>query len=46
MCAGRVKEIGTVKGGQQLEYKFRAYLHFRTNVLGEGMNPYLLPAMG
>ena len=24
----------------------RYYVHFRTNTLGEGMNPLILPAMG
>ena len=24
----------------------RYYIHFRTNTLGEGMNPLILPAMG
>ena len=24
----------------------RYYVHFRTNTLGKGMNPFILPAMG
>ena len=24
----------------------RYYVHFRTNILGKGMNPLILPAMG
>ena len=24
----------------------RFYVHFRTNTLGEGMNPIIIPAMG
>ena len=24
----------------------RYYVHFRTNTLGRGMNPFILPAMG
>ena len=30
------------------EFKFQPYyhVHFRTNTLGKGMNPFILPAMG
>ena len=28
------------------ELQSRYYVHFRTNTLGKGMNPFILPAMG
>ena len=27
-------------------FQLRNYLHFRANILGKGMNPLILPAMG
>ena len=27
-------------------FQSRYYIHFRTNTLGKGMNPFILPAMG
>ena len=30
----------------EFELKSRYYVHFRTNTLGKGMNPLILPAMG
>ena len=31
---------------REFELQSRYYVHFRTNTLGEGMNPLILPAMG
>ena len=30
----------------EFELQSRNYVHFRTNTLGKGMNPLILPAMG
>ena len=30
----------------EFELKSRYYVHFRTNTLGKGMNPLILPVMG
>ena len=30
----------------EFELLLRNYVHFRTNTLGKGMNPLILPAMG
>ena len=30
----------------EFELQSRYYVHFRTNTLGKGMNPLILPAMG
>ena len=30
----------------EFEIQSRYYVHFRTNTLGEGINPLILPAMG
>ena len=30
----------------EFEFQSRRYIHFRTNTLGKGMNPLILPAMG
>ena len=30
----------------EVELKSSYYIHFRTNTLGKGMNPLVLPAMG
>ena len=30
----------------EFEFQSRCYVHFRTNILGKGMNPLILPAMG
>ena len=30
----------------KFELQSRYYVHFRTNTLGKGMNPLILPAMG
>ena len=31
---------------REFELQSRYYIHFRTNTLGKGMNPLILPAMG
>ena len=31
---------------REFELQSRYYIHFRTNILGKGMNPFILPAMG
>ena len=31
---------------RELVLQSRYYVHFRTNTLGKGMNPVILPAMG
>ena len=31
---------------REFEIQSRYYVHFRTNTLGKGMNPLILPAMG
>ena len=31
---------------REFEFESRYYVHFRTNTLGKGMNPFILPAMG
>ena len=30
----------------EFELQSRNYVHFRTNTLGKGMNPFILPAKG
>ena len=30
----------------EFELRSRHYIHFRANILGKGMNPLILPAMG
>ena len=30
----------------KFELQLRYYVHFRTNTLGKGINPFTLPAMG
>ena len=30
----------------EYELQLRYYVHFQTNILGEGMNPLILPAIG
>ena len=30
----------------EFELHSRYYVHFRTNTLGKGMNPFIFPAMG
>ena len=31
---------------REFELQLHSYVHFRTNTLGKGMNPLILPAMG
>ena len=31
---------------REFELQSRYYGHFRTNTIGKGMNPFILPAMG
>ena len=30
----------------EFDLQSRYYVHFQTNTLGKGMNPYIVPAMG
>ena len=30
----------------EFEFQSRYYVYFRANILGKGMNPFILPAMG
>ena len=41
-----VKELGCEIVVSKFELQSRYYVHFRTNTLGKGMNPLILPAMG
>ena len=41
-----VKEIDCGIVSSKFELQSNYYIHFRTNTLGKGMNPLILPAMG
>ena len=41
-----VKAIDSAIVVSEFELQSRYYVHFRTNTLGKGMNPVILPAMG
>ena len=40
----KVTDCGIVVS--EFEFQSHYYVHFRTNTLGKGMNPLILPAMG
>ena len=40
----KAMDSGIVEG--EFELQSRYYVHFRTNTLGKGMNPLILPTMG
>ena len=45
-CGVMVKAMICEIVAHELELQSRYYVHFRTNTLGKGMNPLILPAMG
>ena len=42
----RVKALACGVVLSELKIQTCCYVHFRTNTLGKGMNPFILPAMG
>ena len=40
-----VKKINYELAANEFELQSRYYAHFRTNTLGKGMNPLILPGM-
>ena len=40
----KATDIGIVVS--EFEFQSRYYVHFRTNTLGKGMKPFILPARG
>ena len=41
-----VKAMDCGIGVSEFEFMLRYYVHFRTNTLGKGMSPLVLPTMG
>ena len=46
LCGVMVKAMDCGVVVSEFKHQSRYYVHFRTNTLGKGMNPLILPAMG